>query len=94
MKFTESAYLAGTPIAGLAIAYLFEAGFANFHGIPASLIQLSISQLVGTGVLGLIGLWMLHTYFAIGMAFLVRRKHIFSNSLDWVCSTLHSRFFL
>lgn len=76
MKITEAVYLAGIPVVGTTVAYLFEAGFAVFHGIPISLIQLSISQLVGTAVLGLLGLWMLHTYISIGIAFLARRKHL------------------
>lgn len=76
MKNPLAVYLASAPVIATAIAYLFEAGFASFHGIPTSLIQLSISQMVGTGVLGLLGLWVLHTYFALGVAFLARRKHL------------------
>jgi len=75
MKIPESAYLTGIPIVGTALAYLFEAGFATFHGIPLSFVQLSISQLVGTGVLAMLVLWLLHTYFAVCVAFLARRKH-------------------
>jgi len=76
MKLSESVYLAGLPIAGTAVAYLFEIGFATYHGIPSSLIQLSVSQLVGTAVLGLFCLWVLHLYFAMGIAFLARRRFL------------------
>lgn len=76
MKLPEAAYLTGVPVVGTAVAYLFEAGFATFHGIPLSFVQLSISQLVGTGVLAMLSLWLLHTYFAVGVAFLARRKHL------------------
>lgn len=74
MKLTESAYLAVLPIAGTLVAYLFEFGFASYHGIPASLVQLSVSQFVGAAVLGLLALWVIHLYLSLGIAFLARRK--------------------
>ena len=77
MKLTEPVYLATLPLAGTAVAYLFEFGFAAFHGIPTSFIQLSISQFVGAAVLGLLMLWAIHLYLALGIAFLHRRKLLF-----------------
>lgn len=74
MKLTESAYLGVLPIAGTLVAYLFEYGFALYHGIPASLIQLSVSQFVTAAVMGLLALWAIHMYLSLGAAFLTRRK--------------------
>jgi hypothetical protein len=74
VKITDSTYLAAFPIVGTATAYLFEAGFASFHGIPYSFVQLSIAQFVGTAVLGLACLWAIHMYFSVAIAFLARRK--------------------
>jgi len=74
MKLTESAYLAAFPIAGTLIAYLFEFGFAAYHGIPPSLVQLNASQFVGAAVLGVFSLWIIHIYLSLGVAFLARRK--------------------
>jgi hypothetical protein len=74
MKFTDTTYLAALPIFGTAVAYLFEAGYAGFHGIPYSFVQLSVAQFVGTAVLGLACLWVIHIYFSLAIAFLARRK--------------------
>jgi hypothetical protein len=74
MRLTEAAYLAALPVAGTLAAYLFEFGFAGYHGIPASLIQLSASQLVGAASLGILFLWVIHLYLSLGIAFLARRK--------------------
>jgi hypothetical protein len=74
MKLTETPYLAALPIAGTLAAYLFEFGFASYHGIPGAMIQLNVSQFVGAAVLGLFCLWIIHLYFSLGIAFLVRRK--------------------
>jgi hypothetical protein len=76
MKITDTKYLAVFPIIGTAVAYLFEAGYAGFHGIPYSLVQLSVAQFVGTAVLGLMCLWVIHIYFSLSIAYLARRKHL------------------
>jgi hypothetical protein len=74
MKLTESFYLAALPVTGTLIAYLFEFGFAGFHGIPISLIQLNIAQLVGAAALGFLALWVIHIYLSLGIVFLARKK--------------------
>lgn len=74
MKLTETPYLTALPIAGTLAAYLFEFGFASYHGIPGAMIQLSVSQFVGAAVLGLFCLWIVHFYLSLGVAFLARRK--------------------
>lgn len=86
MKLTESAYLAVFPIVGIAGAYLIEAGFANYHGIPISLVQLSTAQLVGTAVLVLHIFWFIHLCISSALAAIARQerlllKHIGQGSL-------------
>lgn len=75
IELPNGVLIAAIPVLGTAAAYLFEFGFSSFHGIPSSLITLSISQLVGTSILGLAGLLLIHIYFATGIALIARREH-------------------
>ncbi len=89
IELSSGVLIAAIPVLGTAAAYLFEFGFSSFHGIPYSLITLSISQLVGTSILGLVMLLVIHIYFASGIAFLKRRKHFLFRyiGLGMLCAT-------
>lgn len=68
MKTIDTLYLTILPIVGTAVAYIFEIGFAVFHGIPSYFIELNISQFVGSAVIGLLCLWIFHLYLSFGLA--------------------------
>lgn len=90
MKVTESSYLAVAPIVGIAGAYLIEAGFANYHGIPLSLVQLNIAQLVGTAALVLTILWFVHLCFSSALAAIARQERLFLKHIGqgFLCALL------